>query len=213
MFDYSLVHWSSFFIAATLLNLAPGPDMAYILAHTAKGVKSSGFAAMFGVWSGSFVHAIFAALGISAILMTSALAFSMVKWVGALYLLWLGIQSLRSNSVFNTRELPTKLLSTTQIFKQGILVSILNPKVAIFFLAFLPQFVEPNAGPPWAQLLLHAFLILLIAAFIEPPLILLGDKLSVYIQSNPRTSIWMDRSLGGILIGLGLKLATTEQHS
>jgi len=82
MFDYSISHWMTFFTAAILLNLAPGPDMAFILGQTAKRGVQSGFAAMFGIWTGAFVHVIFAALGLSAILATSAVAFTAVKWVG-----------------------------------------------------------------------------------------------------------------------------------
>lgn len=93
MFDYSLVHWSTFFTAALLLNLSPGPDIAFILGQTARNGRQGGFSAMFGIWSGAFLHVIMAAVGLSAILATSAMAFSVVKWAGAAYLIWLGIQA------------------------------------------------------------------------------------------------------------------------
>jgi len=147
MFDYSIAHWATFFTAAILLNLSPGPDIAFILGQTVKRGVQSGFSAMFGIWTGAFIHVIFAAMGLSAILATSAVAFSAVKWVGATYLIWLGIQALLSkgtNKSVNCRVSPKGLM---KIFKQGVLVAVLNPKVAIFFLAFLPQFVEVGAGP------------------------------------------------------------------
>ena len=210
MFDYSLAHWATFFTAAILLNLSPGPDMAFILGQTVKRGMKSGFSAMFGIWTGAFIHVIFAALGLSAILATSAIAFSAVKWIGAAYLVWLGIQALRSkgNKMSVNGQVSPK--GYMKIFKQGVLVAVLNPKVAVFFLAFLPQFVEVGAGSVSAQLFLHGSLIIVVAAFVEPPLILIGGKLASSLGNNTHVSRWMDRGLGALFIGLGVKLATTD---
>ena len=210
MFDYSLAHWATFFTAAILLNLSPGPDMAFILAQTAKEGVRSGFSAMFGIWTGAFMHVLFAALGLSAILATSAVAFSIVKWLGALYLMWLGLQALRTKGV----EMPTEQQRSTkgvmEIFRQGVLVAVLNPKVAIFFLAFLPQFAEVGAGPVGAQLFLHGLLIIVVAAFVEPPLILISGRLTGYLSRNRCISRWLDRGLGGLFLFLGFKLAISD---
>ena len=211
MFDYSLAHWATFFTAAVLLNLSPGPDMAFILGQTAKRGVPSGFSAMFGIWAGAFVHVIFAALGLSAILATSAVAFSAVKWVGAAYLIWLGIQALRSKGTNMSINGQISSKGLMKIFKQGVLVAVLNPKVAIFFLAFLPQFVEAGAGPVSAQLFLHGSLIIVVAALVEPPLILIGGKLTGYFSNNNQVSRWMDRGLGALFVGLGIKLATSDR--
>jgi threonine/homoserine/homoserine lactone efflux protein len=211
MFDYSLAHWVTFFTAAILLNLSPGPDMAFILAHTAKGGMRAGFSAMFGIWSGAFIHVIFAALGLSAILATSATAFSVVKWIGAVYLIWLGLQTLLSKGSLFAVKPQTSSIDRMKIFQQGLLVDVLNPKVAIFFLAFLPQFTETGLGPISAQLFLHGSLIIVTAAFIEPPLVILGGKLTGYLNDNIRVSLWMDRSLGALFVGLGIKLATSDR--
>ena len=211
MFDYSLAHWATFFTAAILLNLSPGPDMAFILGQTAQRGERSGFAAMFGIWTGTLIHVMFAALGLSAILATSTVAFSVVKWVGAAYLIWLGIQALRSRGTSLSADSQTSPAHLQTIFKQGVLVSVLNPKVAVFFLAFLPQFVEAGAGPVSVQLFLHGILIIVVAAFVEPPLILLGSKLTGYLSHNRNVSRWMDRGLGTLFIGLGIKLATSDR--
>ncbi len=98
-----------------------------------------------------------------------------------------------------------------KIFKQGVLVAVLNPKVAIFFLAFLPQFVEAGAGSVSAQLFLHGSLIIVVAALVEPPLILIGGKLTGFLSNNTQVSRWMDRGLGALFVGLGIKLATSDR--
>ncbi|XPS90295.1 lysine exporter protein (LYSE/YGGA) [Desulfosarcina variabilis str. Montpellier] len=166
---------------------------------------------MFGIWTGAFIHVLFAALGLSAILATSAVAFSTVKWIGAAYLIWLGIQALRSKGSsisINGQASPKGMM---KIFKQGVLVAVLNPKVAVFFLAFLPQFVEAGRGPANAQLFIHGFLIIVVAAFVEPPLILVGGRLTTYLSKNTKVSRWMDRGLGALFVGLGINLATSDR--
>ncbi len=211
MFDYSLLHWTTFLSAAVLLNLSPGPDIAFILGQTVRGGRRAGFAAMAGIWSGALVHVIFAAAGLSAILASSAMAFTVVKWVGAAYLIYLGVSALRSDGGSFVANQPTRQISNLQVLRQGILVSLLNPKVAIFFLAFLPQFVVAGAGPTWAQLSLHGIMIIGVAAVIEPPLVLLGEKLSRGLRSRPGIGRWMDRTLGAVFIALGIRLAMQEQ--
>ncbi len=211
MFDYSLLHWTSFLAAAVVLNLAPGPDIAFIIGQTVRGGRKAGFAALGGIWLGAFGHVVMAAAGLSAILATSATAFSVVKWAGAAYLLYLGIKALRSDGSGFVAEGAPLAPRAFPIFKQGVIVALLNPKVAIFFLAFLPQFVVEGAGPVWAQLFLHGSLIIVVAAFIEPPLILAGDRLTNSLRNNPRFGLWLDRSLGAIFLGLGIRLALEER--
>ncbi len=210
MFDYSLVHWTTFLSAALLLNIAPGPDIAFILGRTVRGGRGQGFAAMFGIWTGATGHVLMAALGLSAILATSALAFSIVKWVGAAYLVWLGIRALRSRGGSLVGESGGGTRSLAAVYRQGILVCLLNPKVATFFLAFLPQFVVAGAGPVWAQLLLHGSLIIAVAALIEPPLVVAGARLVERLRGSPKLGLWLDRALGGLFVGLGVRLAMTR---
>ena len=211
MFDYTIIHWTTFLSAAVLLNLSPGPDMAFILGQTANNGRQGGFAAMFGIWTGAFIHVVMAAIGLSAILATSAIAFSCVKWIGAAYLVWLGIQALISKDSSFLSNGDSKKTNKYSIYRQGILVASLNPKVAIFFLAFLPQFVVEGAGPVSAQLFLHGCLIIVVAALIEPPLVLAGSRLLSSLKSNRRIALWMDRSLGSLLIMLGIRLALSEK--
>lgn len=212
MFEYTLLHWMTFFSAAVLLNLSPGPDIAYILGQTLSSGRRQGFAAMFGIWTGAALHVAMAAVGLSAILATSALAFSIVKWVGAAYLIWLGVKMLLSRGdQFVAAEQQPSRKSLSSVYWQGMLVSALNPKVAIFFLAFLPQFIVEGAGPAEAQLLLHGSLIIAVAAVIEPPLVLAGAKLGAYLKRKPRVGLWMDRSLGALFVALGARLAASAR--
>ncbi|QEA39105.1 LysE family translocator [Pistricoccus aurantiacus] len=205
MFDYTLLHWATFGSAAILLNLSPGPDMAFILGQTATGGQRAGFAAMFGVWTGAFLHVLMAAAGLSAV------AFSVVKWIGAAYLIWLGIKMLTSAGGALAADTPPSPQASWKTFRQGMLVSALNPKVAIFFLAFLPQFVVAGAGPMSAQLFLHGALIIAIAALIEPPLVIAGARLATALRYNRRLAAWLDRGLGGLFVGLGVRLALSER--
>jgi threonine/homoserine/homoserine lactone efflux protein len=211
MFDYTLLHWTAFISAAILLNLSPGPDIAFILGQTARGGPRAGFAAMFGIWTGAFMHVLMAALGLSAILAASSAAFSIVKWAGAAYLIWLGISALKSTGGNFLSDVGETRTLARQIFRQGIFVSALNPKVAIFFLAFLPQFVVAGAGPVWAQLFLHGSLIIVVAAFIEPPLVIAGARLARALRNNKRLGLWLDRGLGALLVSLGIRLALSER--
>jgi len=211
MLDYSLAHWIAFLTAALLLNLSPGPDMAFILGHTLKSGARTGFAALFGIWTGASLHVAMAAFGLSAILAASALAFSAVKWAGAIYLVWLGIQALRSKGEGGLVNAARDVLPWSRVYRQGILVSLLNPKVAIFFLAFLPQFVVEGAGPTWLQLAVHGVLIIAVAAFIEPPLILAGGRLADLIKRKKSIGLWLDRGLGALLVALGVRLALTTR--
>lgn len=211
MFHYDIAHWSGFFAAAFLLNLAPGPDFAFILSHTVKGGKRDGAMAMFGIWTGAFGHVLLAALGLSALIAASATAFSLVKWTGVAYLLWLGVEALRSDGGSLLIEGGAERTSKGAIFRQGVFIDLLNPKVATFFLAFLPQFVVQGAGPAWAQLMLHGTLIIAVAALVEPALILVGDRITTRMRRSRALRVWLDRLLGSVLIGLGIRLAFEER--
>lgn len=139
-----IINFGAFIISAILLNLIPGSDTIYILSRATLGSKRQGIISVFGISSGIFVHTILAAIGLSAILMTSAIAFNSLKWLGAGYLIYLGISSiLKKESLVDTKEAHTT--TDWQVYKQGLLTNVLNPKVALFFLSLLPQYVDANA--------------------------------------------------------------------
>jgi threonine/homoserine/homoserine lactone efflux protein len=208
---YDLGHWAAFLTAALLLNLAPGPDMAFILGHSVKGGTRAGTAAMLGIWAGASVHVALAALGLSAIIAASAMIFAAVKWIGVVYLAWIGWQSIRHAGAGFAGTGPAPGGGFWPVFRQGVLVDLLNPKVAIFFMAFLPQFVVEGAGPVWAQLALHGVLIIAVGALIEPPIVLASGWLAAKLRSGPTLGQMLDRALGTILIALAARLAFMDR--
>lgn len=209
---WDLSFWLLFFGAALALNLSPGPDLLFVLSRTLTSGRRVGLASACGVCSGALVHVAAAALGLSAILATSALAFTLVKYAGAAYLLYLGFQALRSSAAGLVLDInSTPRTGAWQAFRQGVLVDILNPKAAIFFMAFLPQFVRPGQGAVATQLLFLGVLVVLVAIVIEGSLVLLAARASSALRGNPRLGRWLDRVLGSVLIGLGVRLGLAER--
>lgn len=204
--------WLVFFSAALALNLSPGPDLFYVISRTLSGGRRIGIVSACGVCSGALVHVAFAALGISAILATSALAFAIVKYIGAAYLLYLGFQALRSAGSGGSMSLQAApRTSAWKAYRQGVLVDLLNPKVAIFFMAFLPQFVRPEHGAVPLQLLMLGGLVVVVAIIVECTVVLLAARATKTLRSNPAVSQWLDRLLGSVLIALGIRLGLSER--
>ncbi len=209
MFDYSFLHWITFFAAVVLLELSPGPDMAFMLGQTVRNGRKAGFAALFGSLVATFFHIAMAAIGLSAIIATSAVAFSVVKWVGVIYLVWLGLQAFKSSKAGKTEEV-TRSTTTRSVFLQGMFICALNPKVAIFFLAFLPQFVVEGAGPVSLQLMLHWTVLVVVGLMLQSPLILMGSRIASSLSENQNLRSWLDRGLGALFFTLGIRLAFSK---
>jgi len=203
-----------FLALGLLLNITPGPDMALIIARSTQRGTRAGIAAALGVATGAFVHIAAAAIGISAIVVASAFAFSLLKWVGALYLIYIGIQILRTSIRTTTRQEHSQtlpLVPLRQIFTQGVLTNALNPKVAIFFLAFLPQFVDADAPSK-------------VAAFITLGLVFnaTGTAWNITVAwfagivgrspGYARAKVWLERAIGALFLGIGVKLAFAERR-
>lgn len=149
-----LPEWPVFlsFVAAGLaLNIVPGADMTFIIASAARGGRLDGIVAALGVGAGALVHILAAVLGLSAIIASSQAAFDLIKWIGAFYLIWVAFTLLRAEA--GPRESPRPPAAGWRLFRAAMLVNLLNPKVALFFLAFLPQFVDPAAAMPALQIL------------------------------------------------------------
>nr|WP_321982026.1 LysE family translocator [uncultured Cohaesibacter sp.] len=207
--------WGLFLVACLMLNIAPGPDLIFILSRTLGHGRKIGFAASLGVCSGALVHVMAAALGVSAILATSATAFMIVKYVGAGYLVWLGAKALLSReSVLPTEAKPKKQLSAWAAYRQGVLIDVLNPKVALFFLAFLPQFIPHDGTLSGHQIFLDTVLlgaiVIGVGLVIEAGFIMLAAPFGAYLRNNKTVALWLDRAFGGLLVSLGAKLALTD---
>jgi threonine/homoserine/homoserine lactone efflux protein len=195
-----------------LLNLTPGQDTMFILGRSLAGGLRAGVASAFGIAVGSIGHTLAAALGFSAIIATSAVAFTMVKLLGAGYLIYLGIKLLLSKVSANELqpEVGTAQADAWSCFRQGILTNLLNPKVALFFLAFLPQFIDPtSAAKPLAFLTLGTTFITtgliwcLVLAFA-------AARLRAFFLRNPTLRAMIDRAIGALFVALGLRLAWTR---
>lgn len=206
MFDAS--YWLIFFSAALMLNLSPGPDLVYITSRTIAHGTQVGLASAAGVCTGALMHVLAAAVGLSAFLNTSPLAFDVAKYIGAIYLIYLGVGSLRSQGTTFVTSANDRQVSAWQAFRQGILVDALNPKVAIFFMAFLPQFVRSDYGNVTSQLIVLGLLVVLVAILVESAFVLTAARSTAYFQRNPKASVMLDRLLGLVMIGLGIRLAS-----
>ncbi|MGF1704241.1 LysE family translocator [Photobacterium makurazakiensis] len=206
-----LSYWLLFFSTAFALNVAPGPDLLYILTKTIANGKRVGIASALGVCTGALFHVFAASVGLSAILVSSAFAFSIVKYIGVGYLLYLAYQSFYSaGTSLNISENEQPKESAWVAFKQGVLVDILNPKVAIFFMAFLPQFIRDGNGSVPIQLMYLGLLVVLVAVVVEVLYVLAASKLTEKVRSSQRLSVWLDRTVGTIFIALGIKLAVSS---
>jgi RhtB (resistance to homoserine/threonine) family protein len=202
-----------FMVAALLLNLTPGADMLFVAGTSAARGRRAGVLASLGVGVGCLVHMALAALGLSALLATSALAFEVVKWLGAAYLVWMGVAMLqrpRSAASLPDTAAASVVAPSRRVFWQGVLTNALNPKVALFFLAFLPQFITPHApGQAMAFLALGAWFDVG-GTLVNIAVAVLASGLGARWAGSAgggRAAAWLQRAAGALFIGLGVKLA------
>lgn len=194
-----------FLSASFLLWITPGPDTMYILARTISQGRLAGLLSVLGVSAGILAHTLFAAIGLSAILASSALAFAAVKFIGAAYLVYLGIQVLRSNRT-QAESSGVAAQSRLQLFYQGFLTNLLNPKIAIFFLAFLPQFVAPDSNNSASIFLFLGGIFVLGGTLWCFLLVVFASRFTETAKSNARLSAAVGKVTGFVFIGLGLNL-------
>jgi threonine/homoserine/homoserine lactone efflux protein len=197
-------------LACLVLFITPGPDMSLFLAKTISGGRRAGLAAMLGAMAGCCAHTLFAAIGLSALIAASATAFTIVKVVGALYLLWLAIDAIRHGSALKVHAERGPEPSFKRIFLLGLGINLTNPKIVLFFVTFLPQFVE--AGDPQAGARL-VFLGLYFVAFTTPlsVLLIIGAGRVVHIlQARPRLLRGLDYGVAAIFSAFALRIVTTQ---
>ena len=204
-----------FIAAGWLLNLTPGPDVLYIVSSALKSGVRAGIVAALGIVSGCFVHVFAAALGVGALLATSATAFTVLKWAGAAYLMWMGVKLLLakgggSSIVPAGESAEVVAVNLWRVFRQGFLTNVLNPKVALFFLAFVPQFIAPGTENMVTAFLLLGLLFNLNSLPINFGYAWLAGWASRRVGAVQRAMHWMDRAAGVMFVGFGLRLAMSE---
>lgn len=195
---------------AWALIIMPGPDMLYVITRGVTQGRRAGMLSALGVICGILVHTTAAAFGLTLLLQTSAFAFLIVKTLGAIYLIYLGVKAWRDKSTFSVQT-SAPSLSFQRVFWQGVLSNVLNPKVAIFFLAFLPQFVDKGSGNVPFQMVMLG---LTFACFGLCFLLAIGyssGKIGSLLTRRPQYAQFLQRLASGILIGLGIRLALTER--
>ena len=205
------IHDFFLFVASgILLNLTPGPDTVYIIGRSMAQGRAAGIASAFGIMVGSIFHTCAAALGLSAILATSAVAFTAIKFVGGGYLIFLGIRMfLEGRKEFS---LPShfRRSTTRAAFRQGVLTNILNPKVALFFLAFLPQFIEPASPAKISAFVLLGLTFVTTGTIWCLILAWFASVFSARLRGNQTLATWLNRTVGSLFVFLGARLATTR---
>lgn len=206
----SATSFGVFLTAAIVLAITPGPGIFYVLARSLKGGRTEGIASSFGTAIGGFVHVLAAALGVSAILATSAVAFTIVKYVGAAYLIYLGLRTLLAKDEPDL-HLTVAETNTYRAFYQGIATEMLNPKTALFFLAFIPQFVNPH-GMVILQFIVLGSISVFLNTSADVIVALLAGPIGQRLHSSARLRRRQKMATGGALIGLGAYVAISGKQ-
>ena len=198
-------HSSLFLLAALIIAAIPGPGIFYVAARTLSGGRQAGIASAFGTAVGGLVHVIAGGLGVSAIILASAQLFSVLKLAGALYLVWLGIKSFREAGDAPPEQIGP--IGAKRAFREGVVVEALNPKTAAFFLAFIPQFLEPAAGYPALQFMTLGVISVALNTFADTIVVIVASAARANLVRTPRLVKRLRQGSGLFIAGLGISLA------
>ena len=213
---FGVENYLAFMAASLLLSITPGSDSMYIITRSVSQGNKAGIYSVLGIVSGILVHSLLAALGLSILLASSPLAFTIVKYIGASYLCYLGFKMLTSKEdALITKSLTenTKLAKTLdyfKIYKQGVLTNTLNPKVALFFVAFFPQFVDPSYAHSTLSFLILGLTFAITSLVWCLCLALLASRFSEKLRENPAIESMLNKISGVVFIGMGIKLLTDK---
>ena len=199
-----------FALTALLLNLTPGNDMLFVIARSSSQGSRAGIISSLGIMVGCMIHMIAAVAGLSAIIAKSAVAFTIIKYAGAGYLIYLGIRSFLDKSQLHI-ETSVQKKSFEKIFWQGVITNVLNPKVALFFLAFLPQFINTKSGNATSQILFLGLWFNIGGTLVNVIVALLFGKIGKWLSRSGKFVQWQKRITGSILIALGIKVALSSR--
>jgi threonine/homoserine/homoserine lactone efflux protein len=203
--------WLLFVGAALLIVLTPGPNMIYLLSRSICQGRKAGVISLFGVVAGFFVHVFAAALGLTALFMAVPMAYELLKWAGAAYLLYMAWQAVKpgASSPFEARQLPVD--SPRRLFFMGFLTNLLNPKIAVFYLAIFPQFVSPEHGSVFVQSLVLGFTQIAVSFTVNLAIALSAGSLATWFTRHPRGMAAQRYIMGFVLAGLAVRLAMEQR--
>ena len=207
-FDASLL--VTFVLAGLILNITPGADFVFVTANSVAGGAKRGIAAAIGINAGIVVHVAAAAAGLSALLLTYPTAYAAIRYAGAIYLLYLAWQAFRAGAA-NVKEGENLQWPWRKLYSRGIIMNITNPKVAIFFLAFLPQFADPARGSVTTQMLLFGALFIIATLLVFGSIAWFAGFLGEWLKGSLRAQVVMNRIAGTVFAGLALRLAVSER--
>lgn len=199
-----------FFVSALALGVAPGPDNIFVLTQSAIHGRAAGLIVTLGLCTGLIVHSVAVALGVAAIFKTSELAFVLLKFAGAAYLLYLAFQAFRAGRT-ELSDRKAASLSPLALYRRGIIMNVTNPKVAIFFLAFLPQFADPARGSVPLQVLLFGGIFIIATVLVFGAIALSAGTVGGFLKGSPSAQIWLNRVAGLVFVGLAVRLAFAER--
>ncbi len=207
-----------FILAVMLLSVTPGPDTAYIVGRSVAQGRGAGVVSALGIAVGCVVHTLACAFGLTALLAASATAFTVVKFAGAIYLIYLGVRLIfarpaAANSGKPAEETRTRAApkSLQQLFAQGFVTNVLNPKVVLFFVSFIPQFVAADSAHKTLAFLALGFVFVLVSTFWNTIVAWIAGSVTQRFSGKPNVKLWLDRFVGSAFVGLGIKLATSHR--
>jgi len=201
-----------FVVSALLLNITPGPDTLYILGRTVSQGWRGGMVAAFGIAAGLLVHTFAAAVGLSALLAASSTAFTLLKWAGAVYLVYVGASLLFAGPPANRSPAPElRAAGLRTVFLQGFLTNVLNPKVALFFLAFLPQFVDPGAPSKPLAFVFLGMVFIFNGTLWNLCVAWSAARVAGRFSASGRLALWLNRTVGALFVYLGVRLVTSHE--
>lgn len=200
----------TFFMASVLLGLAPGPDNIFVLTQSTLHGRGAGLLVTLGLCTGLIVHSLAVAFGAAALFQSSELAFSALKFAGAAYLLYLAWGIFRA-PITSVATSTVSGPGWTELYRRGIIMNITNPKVSIFFLAFLPQFADPARGSVALQIIGLGGLFILATLLVFGGIALAAGRLRIWLMQSERIQRWINRLAGAMFVGLALRLATSER--
>lgn len=206
-----IINFETFLITCVVLSLTPGNDTIFILSKSIAQGKKAGIISVLGIGTGSIIHTILAALGLSFIIAKSIVLFTLIKYIGAIYLIYIGFKMLFEKTLFRNEEGHVKTINYRKIYKDALITNVLNPKVALYFIALLPQFVRPNIGSTVLPFLILGATVVVLGTIWCFILAYFSSAIFSKLKNNSKASAYVNKICGCAIIALGVKVALFEK--